>query len=269
MKPRRYGPRGHTLLELMIATALGLMVTAGAVSLYRSQRAAFTRASDSAYISEAGFTSLTLIGQQIQMAGFVPPDATSANAAPAFFGCSGGRPTGSDDSPACTALASRSDGIVIRYVGDNVSTWPSAAGQPTDCLGQSVAGVAAGAGTSGVLVSNRFYASLSSSTGETELYCEGNGRTGYGQPLVQGVEKLRVRYWPAGAAQAVDASSIKSDQWSKIVAVELCVLVRGAPLGRRIRYVDCDGVSSLGTDTRARQAFWRRVAVRNNEAVAQ
>ncbi|HXZ09882.1 MAG TPA: PilW family protein, partial [Paraburkholderia sp.] len=133
----------------------------------------------------------------------------------------------------------------------------------------SVADAAPGANNSGVLVSNRFYASVSSSTSETELYCEGNGRAGYGQPLVQGVEKLTVRYWLAGAAQAVDASSIKTDQWSRIVAVELCVLVRGSPLGQRMRYVDCDGVSSLGTDTRARQVFWRRVAVRNNEEVLQ
>jgi type IV pilus assembly protein PilW len=28
--------------------------------------------------------------------------------------------------------------------------------------------------------------------------------------------------------------------------------------------VDCDGVSTLGTDMRARQAFWRRAAVRNH-----
>jgi type IV pilus assembly protein PilW len=267
MKPRRYRTCGHTLLELMIATALGLLVTAGAISLYRSQRAAFVRASDAAQIQEAGITALTLIGQQIQMAGFTPADVTSNDAAPGLFGCAGARPVGADDCPGCEALASRSDGVVVRYVGDSTSTWPSATGQPTDCLGQSVGGATGGQAGSGVRISNRFYARQSASTGERELYCEGNGKAGYGQPLVEGVERLRIRYWPAGSRQPVEAFAITSDQWMQIVSVELCVLVRGAPSGRRTRYVDCDGVSSVGSDMRARQAFWRRVAVRNKERV--
>jgi type IV pilus assembly protein PilW len=254
---------------LTIAASLGLIVTAGAVSLYRSQRDAFARASDATYINETGIASLTLLGQQIQMTGFTPADASSGNAAPTLFGCSGARPTGGDESPNCEVLASHSDGIIVRYVGDSVSTWPSAAGQATDCLGQAVEGSVAGNGASGVLVANRYYANKSGSTDETELYCEGNGRPGYGQPLVEGVEQLRIRYWPAGALQPLDASAITSNQWSKIVAVDLCVLARGAPLGRHIRYVDCDGVASVGSDTRSRQAFWRRVAVRNNEEVSQ
>jgi type IV pilus assembly protein PilW len=268
MTHRRRFLHGHTLLELMIATGLGLVVTVGAVSLYRSQRAAFVSASDAAHIEETGVGALTLLGQQIQMAGFTAADAVSAtatatNANAALFGCSGARPVGANEAPGCEALASHSDGIVVRYMGDNVSTWPSATGQPTDCLGQAVSGVAGQGAAAGVPVTNRFYAKPSGSSGEPELYCEGNGKTGYGQPLVEGVERLRIQYWPAGASQPLDASALTLDQWARVVAVDLCVLVRGAPLGRRMRYVDCDGVVSMGGDTRARQAFWRRVALRN------
>jgi type IV pilus assembly protein PilW len=213
-------------------------------------------------------TALTLIGQQIQMAGFTPADTVLRDTAPGLFGCSGARPVGADDSPGCEALSSRSDGIAIRYVGDSTSTWPSTTGQPTDCLGQGVSGAAGGQGASGTRISNRFYAKQSTSTGEPELYCEGNGKAGYAQPLVEGIERLRIRYWPAGSMQPVEASALTSERWAQIAGVELCVLVRGAPLGRRMRYVDCDGVTSLGGDTRARQAFWRRIAVRNNEQVA-
>lgn len=266
MTRHRYATRGHTLLEMMIATVLGLVVTAGAVVLYRSQRAAFVSASDAARIEETGIGALTLLGQQIQMAGFTPADTASppsANAPAALFGCSGARPIGADDVPGCEALASHSDGIVIRYVGDVVSTWPSASGQPTDCLGQAVGGGAAGTAP----VVNRFYAKTSASTGEPELYCEGNGKVGYGQPVFEGVERLRIQYWLANVQQAFDASALTPDQWARVVAVDLCVLVRGAPLGQRVRYVDCDGASGTGSDTRARQAFWRRVAVRNGAGV--
>jgi type IV pilus assembly protein PilW len=45
---------GHTLLEIVIAVALGIVVVAGTVATYRSQRAAFTYAADAARIRDAG-----------------------------------------------------------------------------------------------------------------------------------------------------------------------------------------------------------------------
>jgi type IV pilus assembly protein PilW len=262
------GCAGHTLAELMIAVALGLVVTAGAVSLYRSQRAALARANDAMQMREAGLAALTLIGQQVQMTGFVPADAPQPHPRPALFGCSGARPTGADDALACEPLSGRSDGIAVRYVADGVSTWPSSSGQPTDCLGQAPSAGSAPGEAGGVPVVNRFYAKQSGSTGEYELYCEGSGRVGTAQPLVEGVERLRVRYWTAGAQSALDASALASDQWPDVAVVDVCVLVRGAPQGQRVRYLDCDGASVLGADFRARQAFWRRIALRNNEAMS-
>jgi type IV pilus assembly protein PilW len=255
---------GHTLLEVAIAMALGLIVTAGAVSLYRSQHLAFTRSADAAQINDAGMTALTLIGEQLQMAGFVSADMPRTFVArPALFGCSGGRTTGTDDSLSCESLASHSDGVAVRYVADAVSTWPATTGLATDCLGQGITKTDADA--PGVTVVNRFYAKASGSTGEPELYCEGTGRANSSQPLVEGVERVRVRYWLAGASSALDAAALAPSQWSNVVAVDLCVLVRGSPQTFQSRYVDCDGVSALSPDMRTRRAFWRRVALRNNE----
>lgn len=255
--------RGHTLIEFAIAMALALLVTAGAVSLYTTQRNAFEHASDAMRIREAGLIALTLIGQQLQLAGFVPADVARYNTPAPLFGCSGGRPVGADDGLACETLPSHSDGVAVRYVGDNVSTWPSASGQTTDCLGQAVTGTNATLGDKGVAVVNRYFARVSASTGEPELYCEGNGKAGSAQPLVEGVERVRIRYWLGGALGAIDASAVTADQWARIVAVDLCVLVRGVPQGQRSHYVDCDGVSVEPADSRPRQAFSRRVAIRN------
>ncbi len=252
----RRASAGHTLLEFTIAVALGLVVIGGAVAAYRSQRQAFAYAIDAARIHEAGVNAVTLIGEQIQMAGFLAADDTTALSGPPIFGCTAGRPTGVSTSLACEALPSRSDGVAVRYRGDAESTWLAANGQVTDCLGQAI-GVSQGE------VLNRFHAKTSTSTGEPELYCEGNGKTGTAQPLVEGVERLRVRYWVAGAAQAADAAALTRERWDSVVAVDLCVLVRGASLGRRARYVDCDGASLTASDGRARQAFWRHVALRN------
>ncbi|SMG43834.1 PilW family protein [Paraburkholderia susongensis] len=260
---RRHSILGHTLVEFVIAMALGLIVTAGAISLYTTQRGAFERASNATRIREAGLTALMLIGQQLQMAGFVPADVPGYGAPPPLFGCSGGRPTGADASPGCTSLSTGSDGVAIRYVGDGVSTWLSSSAEITDCVGQAVKSSDAMLGDQGVPVVNRYFASVSGSTGEPELYCDGNGNAGTAQPLVEGVERVRLRYWLAGAPDAIDASAVLAGQWDSVVAVDLCVIVRGAPQGQRSRYVDCDGMSTLGADLRPRQAFSRHVALRN------
>ncbi|MCX5542371.1 PilW family protein [Paraburkholderia sp. CNPSo 3076] len=250
---------GHTLLELTIAVALGLVVTLGALSAYRTQRQAYAHANDAARIHEAGMNSLMLIGEQIQMAGFVAADARSTLAGPAIFGCAAGRPIGTDGALTCEPLPSRSDGLAVRYQGDGVSTWAATNGQATDCLGQGV-------GVGSVEIVNRYHAKGREGTSESELYCAGSGKPGKPgtpQPLVEGVERLRLRYWTAGAAQAVEASALARDQWASVVAVDLCVLVRGAAFARRMRYVDCDGVQAFGADGRARQAFWRHIVLRN------
>ncbi|MEX3945191.1 PilW family protein [Paraburkholderia sp. BR10937] len=245
---------GHTLLELTIAVSLGLVVTLGALSVYRTQRQAYAQANDAAHIHEAGMNALMLIGEQIQMAGFVAADARSPLAGPAIFGCPAGRPTDADAALVCGPLSSRSDGLAVRYQGDSVSTWPTVNGQVTDCLGQ-------GGGVAGVEIVNRYYADVASQTTRgSELYCAGSGKP---QPLVEGVERLRLRYWTAGAAQAVEASALTRDQWASVVAIDLCVLVHGAAFARRMHYVDCDGVQAVGADGRARQAFWRHIVLRN------
>jgi type IV pilus assembly protein PilW len=247
--------RGHTLLELAISMALGLLVVIAALTLYRGQRASHDRAADTVRIHEAATAALDLVGQQLQMSAFAPLGTVSgAN----LFGCSQGRTVGSDDAPACESLASRSDGVMIRYAADPVATWPSSSGAPTDCQGQAA----------GAYVVDRFYAKASTSTGEPELYCEGVGKTA--QPMVEGIERLRLAYWLDGAATAVAAASVPRDRWPSVVAVDLCVLVRGDPLAsvKGRSYVDCDGSLAVSTDSRARQAFWRRVAIRNAESAA-
>lgn len=248
--------RGHTLLELAISAALGMLIVIATISLYRGQRLAYDRATESARLREAASNALDLIAQQVQMARFMPAGLDASDTSTALFGCSSGRPVGSDAAPTCETLSSRSDGILIRYGADTISTWPSSSGSPTDCLGQISAGER---------ITNRYYAKASSSTVEPELYCEGSGKPGTGQPMVEGIERLRIGYWLQGAPLSVDAAAISKDRWPFVTAVDVCVLARGdtPSATARPRYVDCDGVSAVSADGRVRQAFRRRVALRN------
>jgi type IV pilus assembly protein PilW len=251
MNKHSHRTRGHTLLELMIAMALGLLIVVAALSLYRSQRMAFERAADAARIQDSGVAALDLLGQQLQMAGF----ATNADRVDAaLIGCAQGRVIGADTASSCETLASHSDGVQIRYAADTIATWPTSANAPTDCLGQAVADA---------FITNRYYAKTSPSTGEPELYCEGSGKQA--QPMVEGIERIRVSYWLAGASGGVDASVVPRDRWPDVSAMDVCVLVRGALVQtkRKASYIDCNGAPGTIEDGRTRQAFWRRIAIRN------
>ncbi|MEA3112121.1 MAG: type pilus assembly protein PilW, partial [Caballeronia sp.] len=219
MSEYRYPQRGHTLLELSISVALGLLIVLATMSLYRGQRFAYDHATETTRLRDAASSALDLIGQQVQMAGFVPAGGNQADKSPSLFGCSPGRPTGSDAAPVCETLASRSDGIVVRYAADTISTWPSSSGLPTDCLGQISAGE---------WIVNRYYAKASSSTVEPELYCEGSGKPGTGQPLVEGIERLRFGDWLKDALSAVAAAAHSREPRPLVGAADVCVLGRGA-----------------------------------------
>jgi type IV pilus assembly protein PilW len=255
---------GHSLIELMIAIALGALVVVGSASLYQAQRETARRLADAAALRDAGMTALLLVGQHIEMGGFVPIDALVGSTAPAsidiepaVFGCDAGVPMTDDDPSACRFVAGGSDAVVARYIDDGVATWPNAAGQATDCLGQGV-----GRRGERVVIANRFYVARGEG-GEPQLYCDGNG--GGKQPIVSGIERLKVRYWLRGATAAVPARAIDRRAWANVVAVDLCVQVRGRSSAFMHLYADCDGVPVTSLDGRLRQTFMRRVAVRNHE----
>ena len=250
--------RAHTLLEMLIAMSVGLLVLAAVGALYHAQRVAQRRAEDGFRMRDAASTALTLIGQEIQMAGFRPLDGAVSRSLPPLFGCAAARVRGSDEHVRCEPAQASSDALLVRYVGDAVSTWPTVSGQVSDCLGQGV-----GVPAERPLVSNRFDAHVSPSTGEPELYCEGSGRLGTAQPVVSGIDQLRVRYLRRGETQFVAAGAMREDDWHDVIAVHLCVRARGEQMRERGRHVDCDGNASRAPDHRARLTVHRVVALRN------
>lgn len=264
---------GHLLLEWIVATALGLLVLSGALALYQSQRDLFARSADAAAMREAGATALTIIGQQIQMAGFAPVDAPQLRVRlrPEVFGCEapqrvvGIAPdefacTSSSSSQSSSSIAGGSDEILVRYADDGVATWPSTAGEPTDCLGQNVDRQGAYA-----VIVNRFYVMRPKRRDEPELFCAGNGHA-TPQPLVEGIERLAIRYWLRGGIEPVSAREVAPMHWADITAVDVCVVVRGRRARADTGFVDCDGNPAASSDGRARLSLWRHIVLRNHEA---
>jgi type IV pilus assembly protein PilW len=149
---------------------------------------------------------------------------------------------------------------MVRYADDGVATWRSAAGEPTDCLGQGVDRQGAYA-----VIVNRFYVMRPKRRDEPELFCAGNGHA-TPQPLVEGIERLSIRYWLRGGIELVSAREIAPMQWADVTAVDVCVVVRGRRARAATAFVDCDGNPAASSDGRARLSLSRHIVLRNHEA---
>ena len=258
---------GYSLVELVVAMTIGLLVAGAAIGLYRGQRAAFEQAGDMAQMDDAGRAALDLIAVHARAAGFAAGifEAGSDPVMPRIpmLPCPAGRPAGDPANAYCVPDARGSDGIQFSYMADRISSWLTTDGTPTDCLGQAV--------SAGALSVTRFFVKPSGSSGEPELYCEGSGRLGTAQPVVEGVETLRLSYQLKGVASLVGDFAVadgadeadETDAAERLQMVSLCVLVRGRPTAKNYAYIDCDGRASQGTDGRRRHTYRLMLAARN------
>lgn len=71
-RPVRHGQRGLTLVELMVALVLGLLILAGVISIFLSNRQAFRTSEQLARIQENARTAFELMSRSVREAGGVP-----------------------------------------------------------------------------------------------------------------------------------------------------------------------------------------------------
>ncbi|WP_158249506.1 PilW family protein [Mycetohabitans endofungorum] len=269
---------GHTLVEWLLSSTIGLMLTLLLAGAYGTLSGTAGRVDETRRAAAAGQQALEIIVAHARLAGMpqafprtwrastasTSTRAVEAPNAPAadetmrdlpIFGCERGIPE-REQAGRCRAVMHDSDGVVFRYAADPVAIWPSKDNWPTDCLGQNVMGDT---------IAVHFYVQ-SRTPDQPELYCRGNGHEVAAQPLVDGIEQLRLSYWLAGAHAAVRASSLSEPDWRRIVAIDVCVVTRGPVAMRPTAYLDCDGNRVMSADRRVRTAWMRRVAIRNTVA---
>jgi hypothetical protein len=79
---RRSHARGHTLVQLVVATALGLLVTAAVVSLYALQRRIVTHLDATRRLYDAGQQALEALTVHARLAGFTDAERFGAAMTP-------------------------------------------------------------------------------------------------------------------------------------------------------------------------------------------
>lgn len=204
---------GRTLIELIIAMAIGMVILIGVGALYLSSSGVSRTANQAGSAEDTGRVVMAMIGEGIKAGGYGEIVGSSPILrgqtlfdGPVVIGCSGSRFADAFNAATpdftCTGAAP-GDQVLFRFQGRyavvpmDATTLANTA--LPDCLGASNANQDAvlnaatarpGVGTTRRMVQSAF----SLDPGGTVLRCEGNGNPGVPTPIVNDVVDFRVFY---------------------------------------------------------------------------
>ena len=290
---RRPAAAGFTLIEMMVALAIGLAVVGALIAAYLASFASGRHTDATVQITEDAALALNVMRQQVAQAGFSQPHGAGGgglvlHAFPAIVGCAAANfadlkvailapdncKPGDPDAAASDSLEVAYEGSVLPGKASNGILGGSGGAQPLDCLGNSFAKTHDDAtGDDYWLNDSKFYVA------DGSLYCHGPGNAA-GAALVQNVEALQVTYGMAaapagspGAGQIIyydRAPRPGSPLWANVVSVNLCVQVRSASkvldknstatLGG---WIDCRNAQRTAADGYIRRTFTTTIVLQN------
>ena len=164
--------QGFSLIELMVSLVIGLIISVAAFSAYLGASKAARMAEAQGRMNEDAQAALTILSQQLRMAGNNPKQPNRISAcprnpvySPTIFpnlactasnvsvgtgtfmvkGCDGPfadppnpSVSGIDTLSCKTTTSTLPDSIAVSYEADKYNTVPTGLDKPTDCLGQSI-----------------------------------------------------------------------------------------------------------------------------------
>ena len=283
--PMRSRSRGISLIEILISLVIGLVVVGAVlISMIGSGKAgryqaAYTQMNEDAQIG------LSILSRELQQAGYSAPTGLAA-VVPAtvpptqalVFGSLGtstyviGCDTGFVDPRAVPLVCGvgTQAAFEVVYQADVRTTAPTAAGIPTDCLGNSI-----GVGPP-YIARNRYFISVSA-YGRPELSCTSANAALASQPLLENIEAMAVSYGVAVTAAptqvvryvtATDVRGVGPAEWFNVISVRVCLVVRSTDpvldTGEDSpAYTDCAGAVQTPTDRYLRRSYFTTAAIRN------
>ena len=240
----RQRQRGMTLVEMMVALAIGLAVVLGAGRLLVHANGAYASQVEAAAVDDAGRYALELVGRALRQAAIVDPDALLSAAQPGdqaarlagFDAGTVARTSPGIDDPLPDAV-NGSDVLAVRFPGAGPA--PDGDGSMVSCAGFTVA-----RGEEGWSI---FHVARNAD-GEAELRCKYRGAANWSaDAVVAGVDSFQVlygfdsdtppdgipnRYLNAAALAAFDAALPLSElnektSWKRVASVQVALLLHG------------------------------------------
>lgn len=225
--------RGLTLVELLVALALGTLITLAAVAALTVSRQGFSTVDASSQLRDNARFATTMIRRLVVQAGYLDYKYASNTAASAF---KTGDPSAADEQPNIKGFdnatydqglvigttdtvsssgrgLNSSDMLVLRYQPGSIPKADGTEGSDLTMIDCSGASAATAPGTSTERITSVFYVA-NSEGGEPSLMCAWRNGSGFWsqQPLVEGVESLQILYGvdgvTTGAAPTASTDSI-------------------------------------------------------------
>lgn len=285
---------GFTVVELMVAVAIGLILAAIAFAHIAGSASSVQMQTSLAQMNEDAQQALSILSRDIRMAGYSQPTEKDentlkfSNLSRWVEGCSTGLGSGSKNPVLANPMVCSnddSDAIELAFEADADNTVATGApdDRPSNCLGNAIFNQ--GSDQKPVFIARNRYFVSKGPYGRPELYCgspkaEGDTSSAIqvSQPLVENIEKLRILYGmqaagsPGQIVRYVNAAQIRvkgMDEWRNVVSVQLCLTVRSAdpiastiPLDR-LGFADCEGKIQLVSDRHLRRAFQSTYSLRS------
>ncbi|WP_019140512.1 PilW family protein [Noviherbaspirillum massiliense] len=254
-----------TLVELMISITLGLLVVLATTALLLSAKSGYLAQEDGIRIQESGRYAIEVLTRAIRQAAYENWDGQTApvlateDLSAYIIGLDAAslKSTTPGIESALAKSVNGSDVLAVRFFGSGAG--PSGDGTMINCAGYSVPAVISQDRAEDDRGWSIFYVAEDAS-GEPELYCKYKGSSSWSsQAIVRGVESFQVLYGidadgdglperflnavslhalddalvldgPNAAARAIDGN--RKTNWTKVVAVRITLLIRGAEAAR-------------------------------------
>lgn len=262
---------GLSIVELMVALALGLLLMTGIIQVFLSSRQTYSANEAMGRMQENGRFALEFIARSARQAGYVEPIYMSGKPLPLVRPACAGLP-GTIPTTLCTTQGAGSGSDSVGFVMQPTVT----DGTRRDCLGNTIA-------DNDVLIINHFEIIPATGTKPAALGCRAykyNGTNPDGwtsgpaaQELISGVDSLQVLYGITTAGDSRSANQyVSADRvtdWNKVRAVRIAVLANSvdnltpAPANRNFALLDAAPIAIA--DNRARQIFTTTIQLKNTD----
>jgi len=256
---------GVTLVELMIATVLGLLLLLAATGLLLSSKTGYIVQDQAAEVRETGAYALGLLARAVRQAGYEYIDgdtsmaAMTAEASANVIGMDAMTLKKSDAalaSATARGVVNGSDILAIRFFGDDTG---AAGAAVLNCAGLAVAAAAAGQSAEDVRGWSIFFVAKDAG-GEPELRCKYKTKNGWNaDAIARGIESFQVLYGIDASGDSVPDRFVRASQvdmlddtlvldganaaarmadlnrktyWKKVRTIRVALLVRGEEVAR-------------------------------------
>ncbi len=265
---------GFSIIELMIATTLGMVLTGAAIQFMLGSNQTYALNDDLSRVQENGRVAMDILAMDLRRAGY-QEDLRGVKPFVVMSDCT--HSSGATMPCASEGSGNDSDTLPIQYAASSSIN--------TDCLGRAPTLVAGGSAND--VIANVYTIQDSDFSNQvSSLYCEGYNVTtgavipGGAQPIVDGIDRMQVLYrvenTTTSTAEYMSFDRVKAaGREEDITAIRIGLLVsnglttgKANPTTKKYQLLDSNNSLDITNDTQMRRIYTSTIQLNNRHAGA-